>query len=257
MDGQRSLALSIALFVGFGAVLGGCAATSGSSSPSSSPSTFGAGPGIQIDPTWQNDGVTWTFSGRVDPQGAATDVVLEIGPGPSTLREFPSRINVAAGLVEPGPVSIATRDIPDIPDICVRFNATNSFGTSASIPLCFSHDRPSVVPDQDAPTATFEAPVFGVLTVLTGATYAVSWTEADAGSGVGSRTLQQLIAPYSAGTCGAYTNDGPASVDASPFLAAGLVDGRCYQWDLTLRDRAGNTSVITSGAVRIDLGASG
>lgn len=257
MNGLRSLALPIVLIVGAGGVLSGCDAMTDSSSSSPSPAPFGARPGIQIDPTWQNDGVTWTFTGRVDPQGTATDVVLEIGPGPSTLREFPGRIDVAVGVIEPGPLTISTREIPDIPDVCVRFNATNSFGTSASTPLCSPHDRPSFIPDQDAPTAKFAAPVFGALTVLTGATYTVSWTEADAGSGVGTRSLQQRTAPYTEGVCGAYSINGPASVDASPFVAGGLVDGMYYQWDLTLRDQAGNTSVTTSGAVRVDLGAPG
>src|SRR5712675_472921 len=54
-----------------------------------------AKPAIRIDPTWTDLNGQWTFTGSVDPQGDSTDVVLEIGPGPSTARVFNQQIPVA------------------------------------------------------------------------------------------------------------------------------------------------------------------
>ncbi len=108
-------------------------------------------PAVEIDKTWTAANGEWTFTGRVDPEGDPTDVVLEVGPGPSTARRFDAQLPVAEGLTEAGPVTITTREIPDVDEICVRFTATNSAGRSSSTPLCVPHDLPSVLPPA-APT---------------------------------------------------------------------------------------------------------
>lgn len=241
----------LVVVIAAGAILGACGAETGSPSPS----PLAARPGIQMDTSWQADAGTWTFTGRVDPQGAATDVVLEIGPGPSTLRQFDRRVDVVAGAVDPGPLSISTRDLPDIPEICVRFTATNSAGTSSSTPLCVPHDRPTFVPDQNPPVVRFNAPPFGSLTIVASTSYEVAWTETDAGSGVSSRSLQRQAAPATPHGCGPFADDGDAALDPSPVAVTGLVDGMCYQWVLTLRDLAGDAGVTVSGAIRVDIGS--
>jgi hypothetical protein len=118
------------------------------------PPTAAARPGIQIDETWQVQDGEWTFTGRVDPEGDATDVVLEIGPGPATARRFDARVEVLNGVVDAAPLRITTSEIPDIDEICVRFTATNGVGASSSRPLCFPHDLPSFV--AEAPTVTID-----------------------------------------------------------------------------------------------------
>jgi hypothetical protein len=114
--------------------------------PSPSPTPSPARPAILLHQTWTAlDGV-WTFTGSVDPFGDPTDVVLEIGPGPATARQFDTRLPVAEDVVEPQSLEITTRDIPELDEICVRFAATNSGGTSASTPLCIPYAIPSFVP---------------------------------------------------------------------------------------------------------------
>ena len=107
---------------------------------------FADRPGIAIDQTFGRLSGRWSFSGRVDPQGAPTDVVLEIGPGPETLRQFYTQVPVAQGVTTASPVSVTTTDIPDTREICVRFTATNTSGTSSTTPLCFPHDLPTPAP---------------------------------------------------------------------------------------------------------------
>ena len=123
--------------------------------PSTAPTATGVRPAVQIDQTWTATNGQWTFTGTVDPEGDATDVVLEIGPGPATARRFDGKVAVAQDLVDAGPLTIATREIPDIKDICVRFTATNSGGTTSSSPLCFPHDLPSFAPPA-APTVEID-----------------------------------------------------------------------------------------------------
>jgi hypothetical protein len=123
--------------------------------PSVAPSPTGVRPAIQIDQQWTANGGQWTFTGQVDPAGDPTDVVLEVGPGPANLRRFDSRIPAGQGLLEAGPLTITTTEIPDIADICVRFTATNRSGSSSSSPLCFPHDPPTIAPP-GAPTVEMD-----------------------------------------------------------------------------------------------------
>jgi hypothetical protein len=242
----RSVALA-GVIVGM-AALAGCDATP----PTAAPTAFSLRPAVQIDGTWQADNGQWTFTGRVDPQGDPTDVVLDVGPGPATVRQFNQQVPVAQDVTRAGPLTITTGEIPDIDEICVRFTATNSAGTSSSTPLCVPHDLPSFVIDVDPPVVTFSAPATGDTTVLEATTFTVEWTEADVGTGISRRSIQRRVATDSAGTCGEYEDDGPASTATSPLAVTGLLDGRCYQWVATLGDDAGNRSETTSGTVRVD-----
>lgn len=139
------------------AIVAGCdtALPSPSSSVTPRPTLAAARPAVQIDETWTALNGEWTFTGRVDPQGDATDVVLEVGPGPQTARTFDTRVTVEDDLTIAGPVTITTRAIPDIDEICVRFSAANSGGTSSTQPLCFPHDLPSI-PLPGAPTVSID-----------------------------------------------------------------------------------------------------
>ena len=123
--------------------------------PSASPTAVAVRPAIQIDQDWMAVDDLWTFTGNVDPQGDATDVILEIGPGPATARRFDTKVPVQQDLMAAGPLSIETREIPDIDEVCVRFTATNSVGTSSSSPLCFPHDLPTFAPPS-APTVQID-----------------------------------------------------------------------------------------------------
>jgi hypothetical protein len=209
-------------------------------------------PAIQIDETWTAADGQWTFTGVVDPQGDPTAVILEIGPGPFSARIFDQEVPVSADLTDAGPISITTRELPDIPEICVRFAATNGAGTSVSSPLCIPHDLPSFVADAEPPTVTFTTPATGTRTDLSIATFTVAWTEADEGTGVSRRSLQRRVAEY---TCGDFVDDGPPVTEPGPVTVADLVDRRCYEWVATVSDGAGNTSATTSGTVRVDLGS--
>ncbi len=130
----------------------GCDAVPPSTAPATTPSADR--PAVRIDETWRADDGEWTFTGDVDPQGDPTDVVLEVGPGPESLRRFDAQLPVAQDLTEQEPVTITTRELPDVEVICVRFAATNSAGTTVSSPLCVPHDIPSIVPA--APTVQID-----------------------------------------------------------------------------------------------------
>lgn len=231
------------------AALAGCDA----STPTPSPTAFASRPAVQIDGTWQASNGQWTFTGRVDPQGDPTDIVLDIGPGPATTRQFDQRIPVAQGLTEAGPLTITTRDIPDIAEICVRFTATNSAGTSSSTPLCIPHDLPSFVIDLLAPAASFSTPAPETTTDTTTASFTVAWTETEEGSGIDRRSVQRQVAPLESGACGEFEDDGFAADASSPLDVSDLLDGSCYRWVVTLGDSAGNRSETTSGTVRVDI----
>jgi hypothetical protein len=126
------------------------------SAPSLSPAAFADRPGIQLDTTWTALNGQWTFTGNVDPNGAPTGVVLEIGPGPITARVFDTQVTVADHVAAAMPLTITTTKIPNIPQICVRFTASNSVGTSWSTPLCFPHDLPTA-PPPGAPTVAIDS----------------------------------------------------------------------------------------------------
>ena len=130
------------------------AAACGMPPPSLAPTPTAERPAIRIDPTWTAANGEWTFTGQVDPFGEATDVVLEVGPAPATARVFDTELPVANDLTQAGPLSITTRDLPDGDDLCVRFAASNSAGTTWSTPLCFPRAVPSIT--RGAPTVQID-----------------------------------------------------------------------------------------------------
>lgn len=231
------------------AAVAACDATA--PSPSVSETAPPAKPSVTIE-TWGVSAGTWSFNGHVDPQGDPTDVILEIGPGPQTARIFNEQVPVASDLVDAGPLTATTAKIPDIPEICVRFAATNSAGTSLSTPLCFPHDLPSFFADALPPTTTFTTPPTLKTEVVKTSSYTVAWTELDADSGVRSRSLQRQVATYAGGACGPFTDEGDASISPSPVEVTGLQGGKCYQWVMSLRDGVGNQSDTISGVVRVE-----
>src|SRR5689334_9656262 len=87
-------------------------------SPTVEPSAAALRPSVQLDPVWTARNGDWTFTGRVDPQDDPTDVILEIGPGPATARVFDRQVPVQAGVTAPSSLTVTTRDIPDIKEIC-------------------------------------------------------------------------------------------------------------------------------------------
>jgi hypothetical protein len=151
-QGRRFVALAAALLM-----LAACDATAPTTSllPSGTPSVFADRPSVQIDGTWTAANGQWTFTGLVDPEGSPADVILDVGPGPDTLRHFDTHLPVAQAVATAGPLRISTRAIPNIPQICVRFTATNQAGTSSTTPLCFPHDLPTAAP-AGAPTVRID-----------------------------------------------------------------------------------------------------
>jgi hypothetical protein len=95
-------------------------------------------PSVQIDPSYTVADGKWTFSATVNPGHLPTDVVLETGVGPASAPKFSGTVSVAKGLGDAGTLFITTSDVPDSPEICVRFTATNTVGTASSTPLCFT-----------------------------------------------------------------------------------------------------------------------
>jgi len=238
--------------------LAGCDGQAGSVGPNGSGGSNDSGapgaaaqPWIQIDQTWQVADGEWTFTGHVDPQGDATQVIIEIGPGPATARVFDNDLPVAQDVTVPSPLTVTTDEIPDIPEICVRFSATNSAGTSVTTPLCFPHDQPSSAPEAAPPVTTFSAPAKGSTVAIKTTSFTVTWTESG-GATITDRSLQRQVAVDSAGVCGSFADDGAASAAASPVAITGLAAGHCYQWVETLRDQAGVTTETTSGIVRVE-----
>ena len=111
--------------------------------------------------------------------------------------------------------------------------------------------------DADAPTASFSSPNPGL--AMQSANYAtVAWKEADAGgSGLAGRTLQrQRGRPSAPGDCSAvsWANDGAARTTKSDYTDP-LTSGYCYRWLLTVNDKAGNRTVVSSGSVLVDTSA--
>src|SRR5687768_18589835 len=91
----------------------GCAA------PPPSPAASLGRPVVQIDDEWSEADGRWTFTGRLDPQGGATDVVFEIGPGPSTARRFDTQLTVGEGVASERSLTVPTEEIPAIAEVCV------------------------------------------------------------------------------------------------------------------------------------------
>jgi hypothetical protein len=82
------------------------------------------------------DGRIWTLHVVVEPKGEPTDVVIEWGTGTET-GPFDHLIPMAEDVVDIGQVSIQTTELPADFAYCIRFTATNSFGTASTPARCF------------------------------------------------------------------------------------------------------------------------
>ena len=113
-------------------------------------------------------------------------------------------------------------------------------------------------PDFTPPTADFLTPNEGSTTVVASTSYAVTWTLADADSGIASNRVfaWRLEAPVvSPGVCGPLTDVPAYSETESPFVVTGLTPGRCYQWRIHFADRAAHWVDRLSGVILIDTSA--
>ena len=91
----------------------------------------------------------------------------------------------------------------------------------------------------------------GTNATQTSTTVTPTWTETEAGSGVASRTLQRRTGAQSpAGSCSttSWADDGAAVNVASGVAQTGLTINSCYQWTLTVSDRVGNTSSVSTSS---------
>ena len=106
--------------------------------------------------------------------------------------------------------------------------------------------------DATAPLISSLAPAPPTVT-QTATTVNVSWSETDPASGVASRGLQrQRASATAASQCdtATYVDDLGVRDLTSPVAETGLSTSTCYRWRLTLTDRAGNQSAVsTSGNV--------
>jgi hypothetical protein len=81
------------------------------------------------------DGRTWTLYVTVEPKGEPTDVVVEWGTGTET-GPFDHVIPMAEGVVDAGTISTQTTDLPADRGYCLRFTATNAFGSASTTAHC-------------------------------------------------------------------------------------------------------------------------
>lgn len=103
------------------------------------------------------------------------------------------------------------------------------------------------------PTADFNSPAYGT-TVQSSNKVLVSWNEGDVGSGVDGRTVQRQRATIkTAGTCDgvSWSNIG-TPLTSHEDVVQSLKSDYCFRWVLSVRDKAGNVTRTTSGAVLID-----
>lgn len=81
------------------------------------------------------DGRTWTLYVVVEPKGERTDVVIEWGTG-TQAGPFDHVIRMADDVVDAGQISTRTSDLPADGGYCLRFTATNSFGSASTPARC-------------------------------------------------------------------------------------------------------------------------
>lgn len=122
--------------------------------PTGPPPVGAAAPAISIDQRWTTVDGTWTFTGRLDPGGAPTDVILEIGHDIANQRSFEREEPVAQDVMDVGQISVDVEVPSGRPNVCVRFTATNEVGSGSSQPFCVSTTLPgsSVVLVSPAPS---------------------------------------------------------------------------------------------------------
>lgn len=120
-----------------------CAVTPGPSDPVRPTPTPGP-PSIRpaAGSSWNFDGRVWTLSVVVEPKGMPTDVVIEWGTGTES-GPFDHVIPMAEAVVDLGVVTTRTSDLPTDGGYCLRFTATNAFGSASTTAVCSPPVRPS------------------------------------------------------------------------------------------------------------------
>jgi hypothetical protein len=137
----------------------------------------------------------------------------------------------------------------------LEVTVTNGAGTASTATAI------TLTADAEAPAANFTSPNEGATVGVTDGSYEIAWSESDgtgvvgeSGSGVATRSLQRQKAAIAGAACPAtgWSNDGAASLDASPRSDSGLQSGYCYRYRLTLTDEVGNAETYTSGELIVD-----
>ena len=108
-------------------------------------------PSIRLDSgsSFTFDGLTWTLSVTVLPNGEPTAVVIEWGRGTED-GPFDHVLPMAEDVLDPGRISIQTRDLPTDLAFCRRFTATNAYGSASTAAICFP-GIPSGAPPPSGP----------------------------------------------------------------------------------------------------------
>ncbi len=146
---------------------------------------------------------------------------------PTTITGNPTQTNQAAG--------------------CYRYSLTGTDRVGNTSVL-----TTTVEVDRTAPSATVSVPA-----TATEAPVAVTFSATDTGSGINaaSGVLRRASATYTASnnSCGAFSgfsNVGTTGV-ASPFSDTTVASGKCYEYEYTVADHAGNSTTSAVSTVRV------
>ena len=98
--------------------------------------------------------------------------------------------------------------------------------------------------------ADFDAPDEAAALEITSSPFELTWTTPSAPAGIASQTIQTRDAAPLADACAGVTwSAWSAATEATSPHDADLIAGQCHQWQISLVDGAGNTSVASSGTV--------
>jgi hypothetical protein len=177
-------------------------------------------------------GLGWSAS----PSNATSGSGIACTSGCAGPNLFQATYTWSSGAVSPGTVNVVVRD-----------NLQNT----TNVPF-------SVIVDSTGPTAS-------TIDYLDGpnrdSTVAVSYTAADAGSGIAEWQLERRSATHTAGSCTSWStwssigSLGVVGVDpvSSVYIDSDVADTTCYQYRLAGTDRVGNTATVGSAKqVEID-----
>jgi len=171
--------------------------------------------------------------------GHTAPLAMSVSSGPSGLK--------GTGTVSGGSGTMFLKVSPDTPSGDYRITVQATDGE-----LVRTH-RIDIQLDAQPPKGSFDSPDNGQ-TIQSSTSVLISWNESDTGgSGIKERSLQRQRASIpSGGLCA----DGSWSNVGSPVTTKGDVvqtvnSGYCFRWRLILRDKAGNSSLTTSGAVLV------
>ncbi len=205
--------------------------------------TVNGTPGTAAGATSYNNSGTVTIGSRTDfntdagsglVSSALTKATATLSNGvcgtfgtPSTITGNPTQTNQAAG--------------------CYRYSLTGTdrVGNTSVLTTIVEVDR-------TAPSATVSVPA-----TATAAPVAVTFSATDTGAGVNAATgqLRRASATYNASnnSCGGFSgfaNLGSAG-QASPYSDTTVSSGKCYEYEYTVADRAGNSTTSAPATVRV------